>query len=33
MRMMVVVTTVMTAISVRRNHCTSENDECNGSNK
>jgi hypothetical protein len=33
MRMMVVVTTMMTAIGVRRNDSTSENDECNGSNK
>jgi hypothetical protein len=33
MRMMVVMTTMMTAIGVHRNHSTSENDDCNGSNK
>jgi hypothetical protein len=33
MRMMVVMTTMVTAIRVRRNHRTSENDDCNGSKK
>lgn len=33
MRMMVVVTTMVTAIRVRRNYRTSENGDCNGSKK
>jgi hypothetical protein len=33
MRMMVVMTTMVTAIGIRRNHRTSENDNCNGSKK
>jgi hypothetical protein len=33
MSMMAVMTTMVTAICVRRNHRTSENDDCNGSKK
>jgi hypothetical protein len=33
MSMMVVMTTMMTAIRIRRNHRTSENNDCNGSKK
>jgi hypothetical protein len=33
MGMMVVVTAMVTAIRVRRNHGTSENGDCNGSKK
>jgi hypothetical protein len=33
MRMMVMMTAMMTAIRIRRNHCTSENNDCNGSKK
>jgi hypothetical protein len=33
MRMMVVMTTMVAAIRVRRNHRTSENNDCNGSKK